>query len=204
MVTLDALYLFAYADDPLLLLGLSGLGLAGDVILGHIFEVRQEVAAIDVALLFFLLLRGSPQPDPVDARQFEAKFLPVLLDAIPHDCYPLGELIVIHLYLDRLLLILTQLLLVILMRMHVILQLLLYTHYGRIVLNHFFLRIPHDLVPLYLFLDEGDLLLDGLAVLSEEFQPVADELVLALVQVADVLLDVPMVEDRVPLVHYIY
>ena len=31
-----------------------------------------------------------------------------------------------------------------------------------------------------------------------------DELVLALVEVTDVFLDVPMVKDRVSLVHYIY
>ena len=105
----------------------------------------------------------------------------MLLNAIPHDSYALGQFIIIHLNFDRLLLVLTQLLLVILMSMHVILQLLLYTHYGSIILYDLLLRIPHDLVPLYLFLDEGDLFLDGLAVLPQELQPVGDELVLALV-----------------------
>ena len=54
MVALDALYFFADADDPPLLVSLRGLGLAHDVVLSLIFEVRQEMTAIDAALLFLL------------------------------------------------------------------------------------------------------------------------------------------------------
>lgn len=90
------------------------------------------------------------------------------------------------------------------MSMHVILQFLLDTHYRRIILNHFLLRIPHDLIPLYFFLDETYPLLDRFTVLPQEFQPMVDELILALVEVGDVFLDVAMVKDRVSLVHYIY
>lgn len=107
VVALDSLYLLTDAYDPLFLLGLDRLRFTRDIILSLILEIRQEVTTIDTTLLFFILLRGSLHPSPVDTWQFEAKLLPVRLDASPHDSYPLGQLVVIHFHLDRLLLILT-------------------------------------------------------------------------------------------------